>query len=66
MGEENWEEADDIDWDNFIAEHSQKMNEEEFRGRTSTEPDRDIKDTRKMQGQSPFIMNTGISFTNYD
>jgi TonB-dependent receptor len=49
-----------------LIESVQKMNDEEFRGRTSTEPDRDIKDTRKMQGQSPFIINTGISFTNYD
>jgi outer membrane receptor protein involved in Fe transport len=49
-----------------LVESVQKMNDEEFRGRTSTEPDRDIKDTRKMQGQSPFIINTGISFTNYD
>ena len=49
-----------------LIESVQKMNEEEFRGRTSTEPDRDIKDTRKMQGQSPFIVNTGVSFVNYD
>lgn len=30
MGEENWEPADDtIDWDSFIADHSQMMNDEE-------------------------------------
>ena len=30
MEDSNWDPADDtIDWDNFVAEHSQKMNEEE-------------------------------------
>ena len=42
------------------------MNEAEFLGRTATEPDRDIDNERAMQGQSPFIINTGIVYNNFD
>ena len=41
------------------------MNDEEFIGRTTTEPDRNIDEYREMQGQSPFIVNTGVVWTNY-
>ena len=44
----------------------QKMNDEEYLGRTTTEPDRDIDEYREMQGQSPFIINTGVIWTNFN
>ena len=44
----------------------QKMNDEEYLGRTSTEPDRIIDEYREMQGQSPFIINTGVIWSNYN
>ena len=49
-----------------VIESVQIMNEAEFLGRTATEPDRDIDNERAMQGQSPFIINTGIVYNNFD
>ena len=44
----------------------QKMNESEYWGRTTTETSRFIDRYRSMQGQSPFIINTGLVYTNFD
>ena len=49
-----------------LIQSKQKMNEEEYRGRTTTEPDREIDEYREMQGQSPFIVNTGMIWTHFE
>ena len=41
-----------------------KMSEEEYLGRVINDPDRQIKDSRELQGQSPFLVNFGINYNN--
>ena len=40
------------------------MNETELNLRRSSEPDREIDDFRVLQGQSPYLINAGINYTN--
>ena len=49
-----------------IIRSRQKMNDSEYSGRQITEPDRDIDQYREMQGQSPFIINTGLIYSSLD
>ncbi len=42
----------------------QKMNETELNLRRSSEPDREISAFRELQGQSPYLINTGLSYSN--
>ena len=49
-----------------IIKSEQKMNEIEYLGRITTEPDRNIDNSRQMQGQSPYLINTGITYRSFD
>lgn len=49
-----------------ITESQIKMSESEFRSRTLTAREgEEVKDTRDMAGQAPYIINTGLSYTNF-
>ena len=49
-----------------VTESQIKMSESEFRSRTLTAREgQEIKDTRDMAGQAPYIINTGISFNDF-
>ena len=49
-----------------VIKSEQKMNEIEYLGRITTEPDRNIDNSRQMQGQSPYLINTGITYRSFD
>ena len=40
------------------------MNETELNLRRSSEPDREISTFRELQGQSPYLINTGLSYSH--
>ena len=42
---------------------SQRMSDGEYQGRVITEPNREIDPYRALQGQSPFLINTGFTYT---
>jgi len=42
----------------------QKMTDAEYNGRVITQPNRVIDRTRVLQGQAPFLINAGVTFTN--
>ena len=42
---------------------SQRMSDGEYQGRVITEPNREIDPYRALQGQSPFLINTGLTYT---
>ena len=42
---------------------SQRMSDGEYQGRVITEPTREIDPNRVLQGQSPFLINTGLTYT---
>jgi len=42
---------------------SQRMSDGEYEGRVITEPTRVIDPNRELQGQSPYLINTGLSYT---
>lgn len=44
----------------------QKMNDTELNLRRSSEPERSISEFRELQGQSPYLINTGLSYSNAD
>lgn len=39
-----------------------RMTDQEFFGRVTTEPTRNIEPDRRLQGQSPFLINTGVNY----
>ncbi|MGY8946971.1 MAG: TonB-dependent receptor domain-containing protein [Flavobacteriales bacterium] len=41
----------------------QKMSDSEYQGRVLTEPNRLISKNRELQGQSPFILNAGLTYS---
>ncbi|MDB4773576.1 TonB-dependent receptor, partial [Flavobacteriaceae bacterium] len=41
----------------------QKMSDSEYQGRILTEPNRSISKNRVLQGQSPFIINAGLTYS---
>jgi TonB-dependent receptor len=59
---------ENFNWNtNVTVTQSQiKMSESEFRSRTLTAREgQEIKDTRDMAGQAPYIINTGLSYQSY-
>lgn len=46
-----------------VIHSSQKMSDGEYQGRVITEPNRDIDPYRMLQGQSPLLVNTGLTYT---
>lgn len=46
-----------------LIHSSQRMSDGEYQGRVITEPNREIDPNRPLQGQSPFLINTGIIYT---
>ncbi|MCS5491168.1 TonB-dependent receptor [Algoriphagus limi] len=50
-----------------VTESRIKMSESEFRSRSLTAREgEEVKDTRDMAGQAPFIINTGLSFLDFN
>ncbi|TFV95520.1 TonB-dependent receptor [Algoriphagus kandeliae] len=50
-----------------VTESQIKMSESEFRSRSLTAREgENVKDTRDMAGQAPFIINTGLSFLDFN
>ena len=45
-----------------VIKSEQKMSDEEFQGRIITEPNRVINRTRELQGNSPYLINTGLTY----
>ena len=38
------------------------MSDEEFKGRVISNPDKEISNTRELQGQSPYLVNLGLVY----
>ena len=45
-----------------IIESEQRMSDEEFKGRVISNPDKEISNTRELQGQSPYLVNLGLVY----
>ena len=54
----------DLNLNSSLIVSRQKMNETELNLRRSSEPDREIDEFRVLQGQSPYLINAGINYTN--
>ena len=53
-----------INMNSSLIYSQQKMTDAEYNGRVITEPNRVIDRTRVLQGQAPFLINAGVTFTN--
>jgi TonB-dependent receptor len=53
-----------INMNSSLIYSQQKMTDAEYNGRVITEPNRVIDRTRTLQGQAPFLINAGVTFTN--
>jgi outer membrane receptor protein involved in Fe transport len=42
------------------------MSDQEYEGRKVNEPERDINRVRQLQGQSPYLINAGLSYNLFD
>jgi len=42
------------------------MSDEEFKGRVISNPDKEISNTRELQGQSPYLVNLGLVYNLFN
>ena len=42
------------------------MSEVEFTGRVISNPDKEIENSRELQGQSPYLINSGVIYNSFE